>query len=154
MTRAIQSFFFCLGVKNKIASRLNAVLKWLWYYSVIKSQVSCWFFFNGKFIEQLVISFVLQNQIYKEITYTLKSVPSMGFLTALVFLLEVNGYSKLYDNFEDSKFGKWIVGFCATALVYGTPVGWNMGLGQPSVCLSVLYRTDNVWNWSDGCQSI
>jgi len=29
----------------------------------------------------------------------------MGFLTAAVFLLEVRGYSKLYDNVEDSKYG-------------------------------------------------
>jgi len=53
--------------------------------------------------------FTLQNQIYKEITYTLMSVPSMGFLTSLVFLLEVNGYSKLYDAVDESKFGKWIL---------------------------------------------
>lgn len=30
----------------------------------------------------------------------------MGFLTSVVFLLEVNGYSKLYDRVDDSKFGK------------------------------------------------
>jgi len=32
----------------------------------------------------------------------------MGFLTSLVFLLEVNGYSKLYDSFDDSKYGKCV----------------------------------------------
>ena len=50
--------------------------------------------------------------MYREIVYTLKSVPSMGFLTSLVFLLEVNGYSKLYDSVDESKLGKnnfWVL---------------------------------------------
>ena len=49
--------------------------------------------------------FPIQNQIQKEILYTAKSIPLMGFLTSILFLLEVRGYSKLYDNISDSKYG-------------------------------------------------
>ena len=41
-----------------------------------------------------------------EIKYALSSVPLMGFLTCILFMAEVHGYSKLYDNVHDSKFGK------------------------------------------------
>lgn len=50
---------------------------------------------------------ILENQVRKEILYTLKSIPLMGFFTSLVFLLEVRGYSKLYDSVADSKLG-WL----------------------------------------------
>jgi len=66
--------------------------------------------FSSKFTQ--LSFFTLQNQIYREITYTLKSVPTMGFLTSIAFLLEVNGYSKLYDSVDETKFGKQIAGFC------------------------------------------
>jgi len=54
----------------------------------------------------------LQNQIKKEIKCTLTSVPTMGFLTSIAFLLEVNGYSKLYDRVDESKYGKLISVLC------------------------------------------
>jgi len=39
---------------------------------------------------------ILENQIQKEVMVTLKSTPFMSFPTALLFLLEVRGYSRLY----------------------------------------------------------
>lgn len=39
---------------------------------------------------------ILENQIQKEIMVTLKALPFMSFPTALLFLLEVRGYSRLY----------------------------------------------------------
>jgi lathosterol oxidase len=47
---------------------------------------------------------ILENQVYKEIIRTLKSVPIMMFPTSLLFLYEVKGYSKLYDGFGDSYY--------------------------------------------------
>ena len=38
--------------------------------------------------------------------YTLSSIPGMGVLTVIMFMLEVRGYSKLYDSFSESKIGK------------------------------------------------
>lgn len=56
----------------------------------------------------------LPSQVYLEIEYTCKSVPLMGLFTVPLFMLEVNGYSKLYDN-VDSTLG-WvfvIISMCA-----------------------------------------
>ena len=41
-----------------------------------------------------------------EIQYTCRSVPFMAIPTILLFILEVRGYSKLYDNINDTRFGK------------------------------------------------
>ena len=41
-----------------------------------------------------------------EIMYTCRSVPFMAIPTLVLFILEVRGYSKLYDNISDTKFGK------------------------------------------------
>ena len=47
-----------------------------------------------------------QNQVQREITYTMKSIPFMGLLTCACFLAEIHGYSRLYDNVDDLSFGK------------------------------------------------
>ena len=39
---------------------------------------------------------ILENQIQKEIMVTLKSIPFISFPTALLFVLQVRGYSRLY----------------------------------------------------------
>jgi lathosterol oxidase len=43
----------------------------------------------------------LKNQIQLEIMTTIKSVPWMAIPTVSIFVAEVRGYSKLYDNVED-----------------------------------------------------
>lgn len=49
----------------------------------------------------------LKNQIRREMTCALTSVPLMGFASSVVFLLEVRGYSKVYDDFSAHRYGKW-----------------------------------------------
>lgn len=44
---------------------------------------------------------ILPNQVRREIMYTLSSIPLMSFLTVFMFMAEVRGYSKLYDNVSD-----------------------------------------------------
>jgi lathosterol oxidase len=63
---------------------------------------------------------ILENQVYKEITYTLKSVPFMGLPTALVFLFEVKGYSKLFDSVADSYYGWFGIAFSAVTFLLFT----------------------------------
>ncbi|KAG5288000.1 C-5 sterol desaturase [Histoplasma ohiense] len=46
----------------------------------------------------------LKNQIRMEIKQTSIALPIMAIFTAPVFLLEVRGYAKMYDNFEDAPF--------------------------------------------------
>lgn len=82
--------------------------------------IVCNFLWFNSFTYLFFINYLLQNQVYREITYTLKAVPFMGFLTAIVFLFEVKGYSKLYDNVHDSKYGMFNVDYCLKLL----PKGW------------------------------
>jgi len=44
---------------------------------------------------------VLPNQIRLEILYTLESIPGVTFLTTIVFMLEIHGYSMLYDSVDE-----------------------------------------------------
>ncbi|KAK2794937.1 c-5 sterol desaturase [Onygenales sp. PD_12] len=46
----------------------------------------------------------LKNQIRHEIKQTSKSLPVMAVFTAPLFLLEVRGYGKMYDSFDDAPF--------------------------------------------------
>ncbi|XP_076968757.1 lathosterol oxidase isoform X2 [Tamandua tetradactyla] len=47
----------------------------------------------------------LKNQVYREIKYTVQSLPWMSIPTVSLFLLEVKGYSKLYDDIGEFPFG-------------------------------------------------
>ena len=51
----------------------------------------------------------LANQIRKEITLTMYSLPQMAVFTAPWFLAEVRGYSRLYLDHE--KYGWWYIIF-------------------------------------------
>eukprot|EP00730_Choanoeca_flexa_P015221 TRINITY_DN6936_c0_g1_i3.p1 TRINITY_DN6936_c0_g1~~TRINITY_DN6936_c0_g1_i3.p1 ORF type:complete len:285 (+),score=38.36 TRINITY_DN6936_c0_g1_i3:336-1190(+) len=57
----------------------------------------------------------LKNQERLEIQAALTSVPGMGFLTAIMFVAEVRGYSKLYDHADIDEHGGWA--FLATSFV-------------------------------------
>ncbi|XP_028666161.1 lathosterol oxidase [Erpetoichthys calabaricus] len=47
----------------------------------------------------------LESQVKREIKYALWSVPWISLPTVALFFAEVRGYSKLYDNIEDSPYG-------------------------------------------------
>lgn len=47
-----------------------------------------------------------QNQVRREIIYALRSLPWISVPTVALFFAEVRGYSKLYDNIEDSPYGE------------------------------------------------
>ena len=55
----------------------------------------------------------LQNQVRREIIYTSKSAPFMAIPTAGIFLLEVRGYSRLYEGI--SGVHGWL--FCALSVL-------------------------------------
>ncbi|TSQ12687.1 Lathosterol oxidase [Bagarius yarrelli] len=46
-----------------------------------------------------------QNQVRREIKYALTSLPWISIPTVALFFAEVRGYSKLYDNVDDSPLG-------------------------------------------------
>lgn len=49
----------------------------------------------------------IKNQIWGEICQTVTAMPTMAFFTALCFLLEVRGYSRLYDPGADGSASAW-----------------------------------------------
>ena len=64
------------------------------------------FFFDKSLVQHPKF---LKNQIKQEIRSSVVSIPLMGIPTAVpVFLLEVRGYSKLYDGVEDGIYG-WLL---------------------------------------------
>ncbi|XP_017554036.1 lathosterol oxidase [Pygocentrus nattereri] len=47
----------------------------------------------------------LENQVWREIKYAMTSLPVISIPTVALFFAEVRGYSKLYDNADDSLLG-------------------------------------------------
>ncbi|GFN85370.1 sterol-c5-desaturase (erg3 delta-5-desaturase homolog)-like [Plakobranchus ocellatus] len=68
----------------------------------IVASLSYFFIFDHKLMTHPQI---LENQILKEITVAVLSVPFMSIPTVGIFFLEVRGYSKLYDNVADTRLG-------------------------------------------------
>ena len=55
----------------------------------------------------------LKNQVRLEIRWTATSVPLVGLPTGAIFLLEVRGYSKLYDGVDGGTYGWLFILFSA-----------------------------------------
>uniref|UniRef100_A0A8D0EA65 Sterol-C5-desaturase n=1 Tax=Salvator merianae TaxID=96440 RepID=A0A8D0EA65_SALMN len=49
----------------------------------------------------------LENQVQREIKFSVKALPWISIPTVAIFFAEVKGYSKLYDNVDDSPYG-WL----------------------------------------------
>lgn len=69
---------------------------------LLTASLNYYFIFDKRLLQHPQI---LENQVQKEIFYTLKSIPFMGLLTSACFLGEVRGFSQLYDSIHDSRFG-------------------------------------------------
>lgn len=50
-----------------------------------------------------------QNQVYREIIHSVKSMPWISLPTVSLFLLEVRGYSRLYDGVGEFPFGEYVI---------------------------------------------
>lgn len=60
----------------------------------------------------------LKNQLSLEIKQTLESIPSMAVLTAAAFLLEVRGYSFIYDDIANPGFSHPLLTLFGSAYTY------------------------------------
>jgi hypothetical protein len=58
------------------------------------------------FVTFMYWKFGFQNQVSREIKYTVWSLPWMSIPTVSLFLLELRGFSKLYDNIGEFPYGK------------------------------------------------
>lgn len=88
----------------------------------------------------------LKNQIRLEIAQTLRSIPFMSLITAPVFVLEVRGYSKLYDTFDEGP-GLWydILQFPLFIAFTDFWIYWiHRGLHHPSV-YKTLHKPHHKW---------
>uniref|UniRef100_A0A8C3PLI7 Sterol-C5-desaturase n=1 Tax=Calidris pygmaea TaxID=425635 RepID=A0A8C3PLI7_9CHAR len=65
----------------------------------------------------------LENQVRREITYALRSLPWISVPTVALFFAEVRGYSKLYDNIEDSPYGWTGVFLSMLSFLFFTDMG-------------------------------
>ncbi|KAL8566527.1 Lathosterol oxidase [Nucella lapillus] len=90
---------------------------------------------------------ILPNQIQREIMCTVKSVPLMSLPTCVCFYMEVRGYSKLYDNVQDSMLG-W-PGLALSAFTFiaftDASIYWiHRGLHHRAVYRH-LHKTHHTW---------
>eukprot|EP00043_Microstomoeca_roanoka_P014880 m.148341 g.148341 ORF g.148341 m.148341 type:complete len:289 (-) comp16131_c4_seq1:138-1004(-) len=87
----------------------------------------------------------IENQEIKEITASLKAVPGMAFLTAVFFLAEVRGYSKLYD--DPAAYGGvpfLVVSFVCFLLFTDMMIYWiHRGLHHPAIY--PLHKPHHLW---------
>jgi Delta7-sterol 5-desaturase len=87
----------------------------------------------------------LANQIRKEITLTMYSLPQMAIFTAPWFLAEVRGYSKLY--LDPEKYGWWYIVFQFPLFLVFTDclIYWiHRGLHHPLV-YKTLHKPHHRW---------
>ncbi|XP_067827022.1 lathosterol oxidase isoform X2 [Heptranchias perlo] len=62
----------------------------------------------------------LPNQVQREIKYAMQSMPWISIPTVALFFAEVRGYSKLYDNIEDSPYGWFGVALSMISFLFFT----------------------------------
>ena len=79
---------------------VTAIFGWFLYFSV--ASLSYFFVFDKKIFNH---PRYLKNQVYLEIHRATTAIPTMVLLTAPFFILELNGYSFLYMNIDESTGG-------------------------------------------------
>ncbi|XP_013394103.1 lathosterol oxidase [Lingula anatina] len=83
---------------------------------IIPASLSYYFIYDHRLLKHPQI---LENQVWKEIKYALGSIPYMSLPTCSIFFLELQGYSRLYDNVEDMKLGWfYLLGSVVTFILF------------------------------------
>lgn len=88
----------------------------------------------------------LKNQIVLEMKQALTSMPGMALLTAVCFVAEVRGYSKLYDTLDEAPFSLYnIVQFPFFICFTDFFIYWiHRGLHHPRV-YKTLHKPHHKW---------
>lgn len=87
----------------------------------------------------------LKNQIYMELRQALSAIPYMSFFTALCFMLELKGYSKLYFKMDEYPF--WYLIFQFPLFIFFTDFGvylMHRGLHHP-ILYKRLHKPHHKW---------
>ncbi|XP_033027509.1 lathosterol oxidase [Lacerta agilis] len=89
----------------------------------------------------------LENQVQREIKYTLKSMPWISVPTVAIFFAEVRGYSKLYDNIEDSPYGWFGVILSMLSFLFFTDmcIYWIHRFLHHKLLYKRLHKPHHVW---------
>eukprot|EP01090_Pellita_catalonica_P000022 TRINITY_DN10017_c0_g1_i3.p1 TRINITY_DN10017_c0_g1~~TRINITY_DN10017_c0_g1_i3.p1 ORF type:complete len:259 (-),score=1.81 TRINITY_DN10017_c0_g1_i3:18-794(-) len=87
----------------------------------------------------------LKNQKRKEITLSMISIPIMGVITTPVFLLELMGYSKLYDGLGDYGVASIPISIVAFLLFTDCGIYWiHRGLHHP-LLYTTIHKPHHWW---------
>lgn len=87
----------------------------------------------------------LKNQMFKEIKLALSAIPFMSLLTALCFMFELKGYSKLYFNIDE--YPLWYTIFQFPLFIFFTDFGVYLahrGLHHP-LLYKHLHKPHHKW---------
>jgi len=66
----------------------------------------------------------LKNQVRREISYALENIPWMALPTVFLFLLQVHGYSRLYDNIDEYGWAYWAFSVALFLLFLDMSIYW------------------------------
>ncbi|XP_064617943.1 lathosterol oxidase-like [Liolophura sinensis] len=89
----------------------------------------------------------LENQVQREILCAVNSLPLMSIPTTAMFYLEVRGYSKLYDNVQDTEAGWYGVVGSVFAFILFTDfcVYWIHRFLHHKMVYKHLHKTHHKW---------
>lgn len=108
----------------------------------IVASFSYYFMFDRRLMQH---KHYLPNQILKEIIVTCKSIPSMAFLTTILFVAEVRGYSRLYNNIDDYGWKYFIFTLFFFLFFTDMCIYWiHRGLHHPKI-YKHLHKTHHLW---------
>ncbi|XP_077162253.1 lathosterol oxidase [Paroedura picta] len=89
----------------------------------------------------------LENQVAREIKYSVQSLPWISIPTIAIFFAEVRGYSRLYDNIEDSPYGWFGVIFSMLSFLFFTDmcIYWIHRFLHHRFIYKHLHKPHHLW---------
>nr|XP_056717005.1 lathosterol oxidase [Euleptes europaea] len=89
----------------------------------------------------------LENQVAREIKYSVRALPWISVPTVAIFFAEVRGYGRLYDNIEDSPYGWFGVIFSMLSFLFFTDmcIYWIHRFLHHKLVYKRLHKPHHVW---------
>lgn len=88
----------------------------------------------------------LPNQVLLEIAYAAKSIPFMALPTVVLFVLEVRGYSRLYDEVSGASGWVFLLTSVATFLMFTDAlIYWIHRMLHTRVLYKYLHKAHHKW---------
>ncbi|XP_055338914.1 lathosterol oxidase-like [Paramacrobiotus metropolitanus] len=84
---------------------------------LITAAVNYYLFFDKRLLQHPQS---LKDQVKQEISCSTRAIPLMSFLSVLMFLAEIRGYSKLFDSFDETRLGKWSIPLYSASFIFFT----------------------------------